>query len=133
MFKIGLSSTPRITSSEIPETSEGQPPQNVDQQIAPPESKLPAATTWIRSESMFSTVALRTKLTQQLDQHKSIKYPERNRKAADQMQMDILKTEQEINSQNVIASDGTDSRDQTKNALDSIQKFLDILRNMPKI
>ena len=134
MFKIGVSSTPRITSSEISETPEGQSRQDVEQQIAPPESKLPAETSSIRSEAMFSMVALRTKLTQQLDRYESIKYPEPNTKVADQMQIAIFKSEQEINRSSVNASDGTDSNDRTKQMLDNIQKFLDILRNMdPKI
>ena len=73
MFKVGINSAPRITTPEINETEETQQ-QNVQEQIAPPQAKpVSAANSSIRSEAMFSTMAMRSQLTQQLANNESMK------------------------------------------------------------
>lgn len=137
MFKIGINSAPRITTSEVTETQESQQ-QNVEEQIAPPQSEpVSAANSSIRSEAMFSTMAMRAQLTQQLSSYESMKRNPMERQS-DRVQKQIYEMEQAINKEQITNTDNseapTSETDRRRRSLDNIQKFLDILRNMdPKI
>jgi hypothetical protein len=71
MFKIGINSAPRITPAEVTETQETPVQQNLEQQTIPETKPLSASNTSIRAEAMFSQVAMRSQLLQQLARNES--------------------------------------------------------------
>jgi hypothetical protein len=71
MFKIGINSAPRITPTEVTETQETSVQQNLEQQSIPETKPLSVSNTSIRAETMFSQVAMRSQLLQQLARNES--------------------------------------------------------------
>jgi hypothetical protein len=73
MLKIGINSSPRITTPEVTETQESQQ-QNVQEEIPQAQAK-PVSTpnTSMRAELMFSAMSMREQLTQRLAGNDSLK------------------------------------------------------------
>ncbi len=71
MFKIGISSAPRIVPSEVTKTQESPVQQKLEQQSTPEAQPISAQNTSIRAEAKFSEFAMRSLLTQTLARNES--------------------------------------------------------------